>query len=73
MKKTILIILISGLFVSLATAQNLLDIYKKGPIKLVADKTYGANNNWGSLFNLYYDTLNIMEGEREEYKNYCCT
>ncbi|TAL60087.1 MAG: hypothetical protein EPN88_16390 [Bacteroidetes bacterium] len=58
MKKAILIIMISGLLVSLTSAQKLLDIYKNGPVKLVSDKTYGAQNNWGSLFNLYYDTIN---------------
>lgn len=68
MKKAILIILCLGLFVSFSNAQKLLDIYKNGPVKLIPEKTYGANNNWESLFNLYYDTINIMEGEREEYK-----
>lgn len=75
MKKAILIILCSGLFVSLGTAQNLLDIYKKGSVKLVADKTYGAKNNWESLFNLYYDTAsskndlwNLNAALKEEYK-----
>ncbi|MDO9339878.1 MAG: hypothetical protein Q7T72_05045 [Bacteroidales bacterium] len=68
MKKAILIILVSGLFVSFGSAQKLLDIYKNGPVKLIQEKTYGAKNNWGSLFSLYYDTLKIMEGEREQYK-----
>jgi hypothetical protein len=58
MKRTILIILISGLFISSGITQKLLDIYKIGPVKLVPDKTYGARNNWESLFNLYFDTLN---------------
>jgi hypothetical protein len=68
MKKSFLIIIISGLLISICPAQKLLDIYKKGPVKLVPDKSYGANNNWESLFNRYYDTLNISEGEREQYK-----
>ena len=68
MKKTILITLILGLFVSYGTSQKLLDIYKNGPVKLIPDKTYGAKNNWESLFNLYYDTLNLIEGLKEEYK-----
>ena len=68
MKKATLIIMISGLFVSFCTAQKLLEIYKNGPVKLIQEKTYGAKNNWGSLFSLYYDTLKIMEGEREQYK-----
>ena len=68
MKKAILTILISGFLAGFVSAQKLLDIYKNGPVKLIPEKTYGANNNWESLFNLYYDTINIMEGEREEYK-----
>jgi hypothetical protein len=68
MKKSFLIILISGLFISMSPGQKLLDIYKKGPVKLVPDKSYGANNNWESLFNKYYDTLNISLGEREQNK-----
>jgi hypothetical protein len=68
MKKAILTFLISGLLTGFSDSQNLLDIYKKGPVKLIPDKTFGANNNWESLFSLYFDTLNIMEGEREEYK-----
>lgn len=68
MKKAILIIMISGLFVSFGSAQKLLEIYKNGPVKLIAEKTYGAKNNWESLFNHYYDTLDIREGEREQYK-----
>ena len=62
MKKVILVILISGLFVSFSAAQKLLDIYKNGPVKLIAEKTYGAKNNWESIFNLYYDTLKLNKG-----------
>jgi len=65
MKKAILIILISGLFVSFGSSQKLLDIYKNGPVKLVPDKSYGAKNNWETLFNLYYDTLNTHGQFRE--------
>lgn len=68
MKKTILVILISGFFTGFVTAQTLLEIYKNGPVKLVPVKSYGVKNNWESLFNLYYDTLNISENEREQYK-----
>ena len=64
MKKAILIILVSGLFVSFSTAQKLLDIYKNGPVKLIPEKSYGAKNNWGSLFNLYYDTLGTYDQPR---------
>jgi hypothetical protein len=68
MKKTTLVILIFILYASLSYSQKLLDLYKKGPVRLISEKDYGIDNDWPSLFNLYYDTLNIMEGEREEYK-----
>lgn len=68
MKKAILIILISGLFTGLGTAQKLLDIYKNGPVKLIPEKSYGSNNNWESLFNLYYDTLTKNVGREEDKK-----
>jgi hypothetical protein len=57
MKKTILFLMISVVFISTVSAQKLLDIYKNGPVKLIADKTYGEKNNWEALFNLYYDTI----------------
>ena len=68
MKKAILVILISGLSVSFSAAQKLLDIYKNGPVKLIADKTYGAKNNWETLFNLYNDTLTKGVGREEDKK-----
>lgn len=61
MKKTILFLLISVILNSTVSAQKLLDIYKNGPVKLVADKSYGAKNNWETLFNLYYDTLSTYD------------
>jgi hypothetical protein len=68
MKKAILIILISGFIESHLNGQNLLDIYKKGPVKLTPEKTYGAKNNWESMFNLYYDTLTKNVGREEDKK-----
>jgi hypothetical protein len=68
MKKTILLIMLSGFFVTPGSAQKLLDIYKNGPVKLIADKTYGAKNNWESLFNLYYDTITKNVGREEDKK-----
>ena len=68
MKKAILFLLIFGISGSIVSAQKLLDIYKKGPVRLVAEKAYGANNNWESLFNLYYDTLTRDVGREEEKK-----
>lgn len=68
MKKTILFIIILGLFASQGSSQKLLDIYKNGPVKLIADKTYGAKNNWETLFNLYNDTLTRGVGREEDKK-----
>jgi hypothetical protein len=68
MKKVILFILISELSVSFSTAQKLLDIYKNGPVKLTSEKTYGAKNNWDSVFNLYYETLTNYVGREENKK-----
>ena len=57
MKRMVLLFLVLIIPAGIGSAQKLLDIYKNGPVKLVADKTYGAKNNWESLFNLYYDTI----------------
>jgi len=38
-------------------AQSLLDIYKKGIVKLVPDAEFAQGNNWGKVFASYYDTL----------------
>ncbi|MCL3782223.1 hypothetical protein EMN47_17685 [Prolixibacteraceae bacterium JC049] len=40
-----------------AQSQKLIDIYKKGTIKLVADTEYGKNNNWNKVLSTYNDTL----------------
>jgi len=68
MKKAFFLVMVSGLMAGAASGQKLLDIYKKGPVKLVAEKTYGARNNWESLFNLYYDTISTFELPRERDK-----
>jgi hypothetical protein len=57
MKRMVLLLLVFTIQAGIVSAQKLLDIYKNGPVKLVADKTYGAKNNWETLFNLYYDTI----------------
>ena len=38
-------------------AQVLLDVYKKGTVKLVPDSEYGKDNQWDKVFESYYDTL----------------
>ena len=51
----------NGLF-----AQSLIDIYKKGTVKLVADKEYAQGNDWEKVFATYYDTLyNRPMGDRK--------
>lgn len=44
-------------------AQNLLDIYKKGTVKLVPDAEYAQGNQWDKVFETYYDTLTINKGK----------
>ena len=39
------------------SSQDLIDVYKKGKVKLVPDKEYALNNNWEKVFETYYDTL----------------
>lgn len=51
-------ILLSFLLItSTLTSQNLLDIYKTGKVRLVADKEYASVNNWEKIFVSYYDTV----------------
>lgn len=38
-------------------AQNLMDIYKKGTVKLVPDTEYANSNDWNQVFKTYYDTI----------------
>jgi len=41
------------------SAQSLLDIYKKGAVKLTPDAEYAQGNNWEKVFETYYDSLFI--------------
>lgn len=68
MKRMVLLLLISVIPAGIISAQKLIDIYKAGPVRLVADKAYGAKNNWEILFNLYYDTITTDVGREEEKK-----
>lgn len=54
--KTLKLIVILVLFTGGINAQNLIDIYKKGNVKLVAESDFGKSNNWNSVFDTYYDT-----------------
>lgn len=48
----IITILLAGLN---SYAQPLLDIYKKGTVKLIADPNFGKENNWDQVMELYND------------------
>jgi len=37
--------------------QSLLDVYKKGTVKLVPDTEFAKGNNWEKVFESYYDTI----------------
>lgn len=39
------------------TAQKLLDLYKSGTVKLVADPTYAQGNDWNTVFSTYRDSI----------------
>ena len=52
-----------------APSQKLIDVYKKGTVKLVPDLGYAQGNNWDLVFKTYYDTLyNSPMGNRKSLK-----
>lgn len=56
MKKLTIVFVI--VLVSLTgSAQKLIDIYKKGTVKLVPDKEYAQGNDWNKVFESYNDSL----------------
>lgn len=68
MRKFVLTILLSAIIMSVS-AQKLIDIYKKGPVKLIPDIEYAQNNNWNQVFETYYDTIyNTPMGNRKSLK-----
>ena len=56
MKKLIFTSLILAFTISLS-AQSLIEIYKSGTVKLVADPEYAQGNDWDKVFETYYDTI----------------
>ena len=56
MKKLIFTIILTVTALSVS-AQKLMDVYKKGIVKLVPDIEYGQGNNWDNVFKTYYDTI----------------
>ena len=56
MKKLIIIFTIV-LVAMTGSAQKLIDLYKKGTVKLIPDKEYAQGNDWNKVFETYNDTL----------------
>lgn len=55
MRKLAIVILLS-FFATHIMSQNLIEIYKKGTVKLVPDSEYGKGNDWDKVFATYTDT-----------------
>ena len=56
MKKLLLTVILAVSALSIS-AQKLIDVYKKGIVKLVPDTEYAKGNNWDVVFKTYYDTI----------------
>ncbi len=68
MKKILITILFSAMILSVS-AQKLIDIYKKGSVKLIVDTDFARNNNWNKVFETFYDTIyKTPMGERKSLK-----
>jgi hypothetical protein len=58
MKKHLIILFCLALTASLPiSAQKLVELYKKGTIRLVADKTFAQGNDWNFVFRAYQDSM----------------
>jgi hypothetical protein len=55
--KKLLLIFAMALLTQAGSAQKLIDIYKKGTVKLVPDTEYAQGNDWNKVFESYLDTL----------------
>ncbi len=56
MKKLIYIAFLV-IFTMPVSAQELINLYKNGTVRLVPDNQYAQNNDWNKVFRSYYDTL----------------
>jgi len=57
--KTIKLLLVILFFITgSVNAQSLLDIYKTGSVKLVADNDFGATNDWSKIFERHKKLIN---------------
>jgi hypothetical protein len=64
--KTIAFILLTLLIASTLQAQNLLDIYKTGTVKLVPDSEFAQGNDWNTIFRDYHHKIgNEQVGNRK--------
>ncbi len=64
--KYLILICLLVIFAGRLQSQSLVDIYKKGTVKLVPDKEYAINNDWDKIFETYHDTIyNRPMGERK--------
>jgi len=67
--KKLLFTLFLAIITLTVSAQKLIDIYKKGTVKLVPDSEYGQGNNWDNVFKTYYDTIySTPMGNRKSLK-----
>ncbi len=58
MKKYLIVLLCISLMAALpVSAQKLVELYKKGTIRLVADKTFAQGNDWNFVFRAYTDSM----------------
>jgi hypothetical protein len=55
--KKLTVVIVLALFTFAGNAQKLVDIYKKGTVKLVPDTEYAQENQWNKVFETYFDTL----------------
>jgi hypothetical protein len=68
MKKLLFTLLLTVTALSVC-AQKLIDVYKKGTVKLVPDNEYAQGNNWDNVFKTYYDTIySTPMGNRKSLK-----
>ena len=55
--KKLFVFVISMYLLHDVSAQSLLDVYKKGVVKLTPDTEYAQDNQWEKVFETYYDTI----------------
>lgn len=55
--KMLIIILTWTLFTLTVSGQKLIDIYKKGSVKLIPDTEYAQGNQWNKVFETYNDSI----------------